>query len=378
MRAFDETITWIRFRTELRQAPPSFWLLLGECVALIEQLKGAPLPPSESRSLDQELLAYGLLARVVLDGSPLRAEQVLHHLEGQLRLPPSQAHLRTELDNLLHTGQRLHLELASGPVPLDAERILGYQAALTEGMPDAHAGWRTTPPSVAPVQAVPAEMVAIFMEELCDWLTGPELAPPSPDEAPHYALLHSLLAELYIAWIQPFGRTDHQVAGLVAQHLLAQGGLHGSWIHLPAVHFHRTRPEYQRQIAQAAQGAGDPIPFLAYALRGLLEGLKELTTAIRTAQADGQWRAHVEALLDAGTTPQHERQRHLLLALGEESGPIPLGRIAALTPELARLYAGVSGKTLQRDIEALDTAGAVQRGPDGVRARREIVLGFRG
>jgi len=220
--------------------------------------------------------------------------------------------------------------------------------------------------------------VPVFMEELCDWLASAELAAPSPDEAPHYALLHSLLAELYIAWIQPFGNTDHRVAGLVGQHLLALGGLHGSWIHLPAVHFHRTRPEYQRQIAQAAQGAGDPIPFLAYALRGLLEGLRELTAAIRTAQADGQWRAHVEALLEGSTAPQHERQRQVLLALGDEPGPIALGRIPGLTPDLARLYAGVSGKTLQRDIEALDAAGAVQRSAEGVRARREIVLGFRG
>ena len=91
MGPFDETITWIRFKTDLRQAPPSFWLLLGECVAMVNHIRGAPLPPVESRSLDKELLAYGLLARVVLDGSTLRAEQVLLHLEGRLRVPASQS-----------------------------------------------------------------------------------------------------------------------------------------------------------------------------------------------------------------------------------------------------------------------------------------------
>ena len=122
---------------------------------------------------------------------------------------------------------------------------------------------------------------------------------------------------------------------------------------------------------------GDPIPFLAYSLRGLLDGLKELVGAIRNAQTHGQWRAHVENLLLGEKGPVMERHRALLLGLYEEQEPTAIGMISQLDPELARLYAGVSNKTLQRDVDALVDRGALQRTAEGVRARREIVRGFR-
>ena len=66
-----------------------------------------------------------------------------------------------------------------------------------------------------------------------------------------------------------------------------------------------------------------------------------------------------------------------MLGLYEEQEPTAIGMISQLDPELARLYAGVSNKTLQRDVDALVDRGALQRTAEGVRARREIVRGFR-
>lgn len=379
MGPFEETITWIRFKTELRQAPPSFWLLLGECVAIVQHLRGAPLPPTESRSLNQELLAYGLLARVALDGSTLRAEQLLLHLDGQYKIPASHVHEIADVDRLSDSISALQLEFSTSTSNLTIDKILNYQRQLNTsvgGRPGSV--WRSGPMPPGGLPGVPFEMIPLFMEELCDWLAGPDLAAPAPEEAQHYALLRSLIAELYLAWIQPFDTAGHRLAGLVGQHLLALGGLSGSWTHLPAVYYHRTRPEFLRQIGHAAQGMGDPIPFLAYSLRGLLDGLKELLGAIRNAQVHGQWCAHVEELFDASKGPQFIRQRSLLLGIGEEPEPIAMNLIAELNPELARLYAGVSTKTLHRDVDALVESGALQRTAEGVRARREIVMGFRG
>lgn len=379
MGPFDETITWIRFKTDLRQAPPSFWLLLGECVAMAHHLRGAPLPPVESRSLDNELLAYGLLARVVLDGSTLRAEQVLLHLDGRLRAPASQSQDVVDLDNLFHASQRLQVGISNGTGTLSPERILELHGTLTqvEGKKP-RSIWRDGPMPPGGLSGVPSEMIPLFMVELCDWLNGPELQPPTPEETPHYAILRSLISELYLSWIQPVKVAGYRLAGLIGQQLLSAGGLSGSWTSLTAVHYHRTRPEFLRQISHAAQGVGDPIPFLAYSLKGLLDGLRELSSAIRNAQTHGQWRAHVEDLFEDVNGPQRIRQRTLLLGLSEEKDPVPVGNIALLNPELARLYAGVSTKTLQRDLEALEDLGAVQRNPEGIRARREVVLGFKG
>lgn len=379
MGPFDETITWIRFKTELRQAPPSFWLLLGECMAMVQTLRGAPLPPAESRSLDQELTAYGLLARAALDGSTLRAEQLLLYVEGRFKVPATHAQEITDVDLYRDALAGLQLEFSTSVPQLTPEKILSYRTVLgrTPHGPPSNA-WRNGPMGLGELPGIPFEMIPLFIVELCDWLASPELAPPAPEEAPHYALLRSMIAELYLAWIQPFASAGYRVAGLVGQHLLAQGGLTGSWTHLSAVHYHRTRPEFLRQIGHAAQGMGDPIPFLAYSLRGLLDGLKELAGAIRHAQTNGQWRAHVEDLLAGEKGPVALRHRALLLGLYEEQEPTAMNMIAQLDPELARLYAGVSSKTLQRDVDALEDRGALQRTADGVRARREIVRGFRG
>lgn len=379
MGPFDEIITWIRFKTDLKQAPPSFWMILGECVAMTYHIRGAPLPPIESRSLDNELLAYGLLARVVLDGSTLRAEQVLHHLDGRLRVSASQAQEIADLDNLYHTSARLYTELSVDQPPLTPDRILEFHGSLTAiSGKKTRSVWRDGPMPPGGLPGVPSEMIPLFMEELCDWLAGPELAAPTPAEIPHYAILRSMIAELYMAWIQPVATAGYRLSGLICQQLLAEGGLVGSWTFLPAVHYHRTKPEFLREVGHAAQGIGDPIPFLAYSIRGLLDGLKELANAIRNAQIDGQWRAHVEGLFEHAKGPQMTRQRQLLLGLGEESDPVPMATIAVLNPELARLYAGVSTKTLQRDIDALEDLGVVQRDLKGIRARREAVQGFKG
>jgi len=329
--------------------------------------------------LDQELTAYGLLARAALDGSTLRAEQLLLYVEGRFKVPSTHAQEMAEVDHFRDALTSLQLEFSTSVPSLSPERILGYHAALsgTRNRPSMQT-WRNGPTPLGALPGVPFEMIPLFMVELCDWLASPELAPPAPEEAPHYALLRSLIAELYLAWIQPFDTAGYRVAGLVGQHLLAQGGLTGAWTHLTAVHCHRARPEFLRQIGHAAQGMGDPIPFLAYSLRGLLDGLKELVGAIRNAQTHGQWRAHVEDLLAAEKGPAAERYRALLLGLYEEQEPTALSSIPQLDPELARLYAGVSSKTLKRDVDALEDLGALQRTADGVRARREIVRGFRG
>lgn len=374
MRAYDETITWIRFRADLRNAPPSFWLLSGECIALARHLQGSPIPPAESRSLDRELNAYGLLARLSMDGSPLRAEQVLGYLEKGSRVPEQQANIFRSVDLLRDTEELLRARLSAGPLPFSPTSILDLHRELVRS--GNGGAWRSTEISDGPLEKVPSEMVGLFMEEFCDWMNGPDLAAPSAAEDPHYALIRTLLCELYIAWIRPFGAGDHQIAGLLGMQLMATHGMVGAWTHLIAVHFHRSKPEYKRQVEQAARQL-DPVPFLAYGLRGLLDALREVERAVRSAQTDGQWQAYVWSLFNAPENAQRSRQRELLLALGSVAAPIAQSEIPELNPVLARLYAGVSQKTLKRDVDALEELGTLQRTDQGVRARREVVLGFR-
>jgi Fic family protein len=71
-----------------------------------------------------------------------------------------------------------------------------------------------------------------------------------------------------------------------------------------------------------------------------------------------------------------KRQRDLVLELSTASDPVAVGKVGELTPRLAKAYAGISAKTLQRDLATVEELGLIERKPEGVRAKRELILAF--
>ena len=74
---------------------------------------------------------------------------------------------------------------------------------------------------------------------------------------------------------------------------------------------------------------------------------------------------------------RHTRRPATTRALAHSS-PSSLAprKITELTLRLAETYAGISAKTLQRDLAAVEELGLIERSADGVRARRELILAF--
>ncbi|MEZ4757168.1 MAG: hypothetical protein R2817_10095 [Flavobacteriales bacterium] len=377
MRSYEETYTWLRFRADLKAAPPSFWILLGEVIALHRQLRNAPMPRNAARALERSVVTEGLAARFALDGHVLTQEHVRGHLEGRGAGADMDPALLHEVDDAFLLVQQLPQRAAVEPTELRVEQVLAMHRSLTRhAQPKGQAGrWRQD--AELRVEGVPAELIAPFMEELCDWLNGAELTAPAGDEALHHAVLKSLLFELHLAWIAPVEVGQHRTAGAVSQRLLLQAGGDDLLAHLLAVHFLRSRPEYVRQVQQAARGVGDPIPFMAFALRGLRRGLDQLLDSMREAQLAGLWRDHVRSALDGEPGDRSERHALLLMALGEEPGPVLPATISSLSPALAKAYAGLSSKTLQRDLEALARIGILYRSPDGAGVRKTAVMAFK-
>ena len=67
------------------------------------------------------------------------------------------------------------------------------------------------------------------------------------------------------------------------------------------------------------------------------------------------------------------RARELVLALSE---PTERSRLTQLSPEVARLYATTSQKTLTRDIQAVEALGLVVRDGERFRPKTESLLSF--
>ncbi len=228
-------------------------------------------------------------------------------------------------------------------------------------------------------RGAPAEDCPYLLDRLCHWLNGPDFE--APDDSPSgmetvYAIVRSVVAHLYLAWIHPFGDGNGRTARLPEFHILHSAGVPSPAAHLLSNHYNQTRTEYYRQLDQASKSGGDIVPFIRYAVRGFVDGLREQLETIWAQQWDVTWRNFVHERFQSRHSASDTRQRHLALDLGEARDWVEVVKIPDLSTRLAKAYAAKTSKTLQRDVNALVGLGLIVREGRKVRARREVILAF--
>jgi Fic family protein len=378
MRAYQNTITWLTYRVEVRKAPPAFWLQLGQLIAGLKHLNGVPLATAEARAVERDLVVRGVGSRLALDGLILPFETIRSHLSGGAK-PGARAADRAEVSGFLSSLVGPGSAADPRAEDLSPEGLKWIHSTLFPGASDQErpGHWRIIPTGGRPWEGVPHEVVGLFTEELCDWLKSAELAAPAVDEEQAWAVIRMLLAELYLFWIRPFTTGHARVAGAFGARVLHKAGMGPNAAHLLAIALHRNGAEWQRQLQHAAEGNADPTPFLAFAVRAMNEVLREVHARVRDLQMRGQWRAQLLELFQDGNDEPTRRQRQVLLDLASADTPVPLNGLSILSPALAKLYAGVSEKTLRRDVDALLQAGVLQREPEGLRVDLTNILAFK-
>jgi Fic family protein len=380
MRTFERTHPWLSFRIDLRKAAPPLWLLLGEAASKCDHIAGVPLRPATAQSLHQLYLAKGALATTAIEGNTLTEKEVLARLQGKLKLPPSKEYLGQEVDNIVAACNAIGERLRNGDAAMTAERVSGFNRQVLEKLtPDegvVPGRVRTHSVVVGNVyRGAPAEDCSFLLERLCGWLAGEDFTAPEGMEVV-YAIIKAVVAHLYLAWIHPFGDGNGRTARLVEFQILLSAGVPTPAAHLLSNHYNQTRAEYYRQLNRASKSGGEVVPFIEYAARGLVDGLREQLRVIREQQWDVAWRSFVHERFRDETGANAKRQRDLVLELSAAREPVAVGKITELTPRLAKAYAGISSKTLQRDLAAVEELGLVERKSDGVRAKRELILAF--
>ncbi|MBN1475490.1 Fic family protein [Candidatus Sumerlaeota bacterium] len=352
--------------------------MLGECQSKCEHLAWVPLRPSVASELNRTALIKGSAATTAIEGNTLTEEEIRRHLDGQLRLPPSREYLTCEVDNVVGEFNRIVGEVIAGrSLPLDPETIMRLNGAVLEGL-DLHEGVipgeiRSYQVGVGLYRGAPPEDCESLLRRLCEWLE--EIETPEGMRIV-FAILRAVLSHLYLAWIHPFGDGNGRTARLIEFQILVDSGVPAPAAHLLSSHYNRTRAEYYRQLEQASISGGDVIPFLMYAVQGFLDGLREQLEWIRAQMWDVVWRNFVHEMFRDKTSASQTRKRHLALDLSLATEPIPISQVPKLSPRLAMAYARKTAKTLTRDINALIEMGLVRRTPEGVRARREVILAF--
>lgn len=390
-RTYEETHPWIRFTLDLRAAPPDLWALLGQATARCEQIAGAALPPGNAEELGKLYLAKGVQATTAIEGNTLSEEQIRARVEGSLDLPPSQEYLGREVDNVIIACNAITSALLDeATVPLDPEAIKAFNRQVLDGL-ESHLADGVVPGEI-PIRAVgvgryrgaPREDCEFLLDRLCRWLEEPqpEITLLGDERASQTAtaILHAIIAHLYIAWIHPFGDGNGRTARLIEFMLLVRAGIPLTSAQLLSNHYNLTRAEYYRQLDRASRangGRGDPIGFVRYALRGFVDGLDEQCRHIRAVQLSIAWEHFVFRQFRAERrSPALNRRRELALALTGQNAPVPRRNVRHLNTALAELYAGKTDKTVTRDLNWLLREDLIEKKTGGYRARVEQMLGF--
>ena len=81
--------------------------------------------------------------------------------------------------------------------------------------------------------------------------------------------------------IHPFPDGNGRTARLIEFHILFANGIPLPAAHLLSDHYNLTRAGYYRELAKASASGGDLLPFIRYALRGFLDGIREQIGRIR-------------------------------------------------------------------------------------------------
>lgn len=365
----------------MRSAAPTLWMALAECQSKCEHIAGVPLQPENAEKLHLLFLAKGALATTAIEGNTLSEAEVLQHLQGKLQLPPSREYLAQEIDNIVAGCNSIVDEIQSRrPLTLTADRIRHLNRYVLEKLPLDEGVMpgeiRRHEVTVARYRGAPAEDCEFLLGRLCEWLAGEEFALQREDLSIASAILKAVFAHLYLAWIHPFADGNGRTARLVEFQILIASGVPAPAAHLLSNHYNQTRTEYYRQLDHASKSGGAVIPFIDYAVRGLLDGLRAQLKVIREQQWEVAWENHVHDCFRQLSGPNHERRKHLVLDLSKHAGPIPFNKLPEISARLATEYANRTKRTLARDVNALLKMGLLRRDSNGVAAAKEVILAF--
>ena len=378
-RTYLETHPWLKFTLDLRPAPTRLWTMLGECQSKCAHLAVTPLEPGLATKLHTLYLAKGILATTAIEGNTLSEKEVLQHLEGKLKLPPSREYLKQEIDNILNECNRITNEIWQGIQPAffpgvikSLNKAVLDKLTLDEGVTPGRI--RTGVVMVERYRGAPAEDCDYLLAKLCDWLNE-EFKTKNSDEIT-FALLKAVIAHLYLAWIHPFGDGNGRTTRLVEFLILISAGIPAPACQLLSNHYNQTRTDYYRQLDMASKSGGDVLPFIMYAIQGFTDGLREQINMVNQYQINMIWENHVHKSFKDKNSESDQRKKHLVLDISEFAEPISMDKISELTPRLAKYYAQRTSRTLSRDINELLRMELIHFENNKISANKEKIFGF--
>jgi len=324
MRTYKKTHSWLTFQIDLRLIEYATWISLGEAQSKCVHISGVPLRPSVAQQLHLAYLAKGVLATTAIEGNTLTESEVIKHLEGKLKLPPSKEYLAKEIDNIIVACDKITTDiLIHNKANISVDKIKNYNKLVLDGLSLNESivpgQARNYSVGVGGYRAVPAEDCEYLLQKLCSWLN--EFQIPESNRIT-FGILKAIIAHIYFVWIHPFGDGNGRTARLIEFQILLEAGIPTPAAHLLSNFYNQTRTEYYRQLDKTTKMKGNISDFVEYASSGFVDQLKEQLDIIRLQQWDIVWRNYVHEMFKEQTSEAAVRQR--LMRCSRIKHPKPL------------------------------------------------------
>ncbi len=381
MWKYTATHPWISFSIDLRHAPYTLWMNLGEAASKCEHIAGVPLRPDVAQRLHEVYLAKGAQATTAIEGNTLTEEEVRQHIRGKLTLPPSKEYLKQEVDNIITACNAIGENLIRGgnaTITVDLIRKMNLSVLRNLRVEDhvVPGEIRSQSVYVGPYLPPHACECEYLLGKLCKWIESDVFRAPEEKDLITFALIRAIVFHLYLAWIHPFGDGNGRTARLIEFQIMISAGIPTPACHLLSNHYNQTRRQYYLELDRASKSGGNIIPFIEYAVGGFVEGLRHQLAAIKNMQLSVTWINYIHSKFSGDKSSSALRQRDTAIALSYCDDPVPISQIPELTPSIAKAYADKTIRTVQRDIKELIKRGLIEREETGIRAKSEEILAF--
>lgn len=340
------THQWINFNVNLERIGYELWIQLGQVKAMCEIISGIPLYPEVQEYLHRVYLAKGVHATIAIEGNTLSEEQVQARINGDLVLPTSQEYLGIEADNIILGCNKIKENPNN---IIEYEAILGYNELVLKNLKIAcgePGRIRQHSVGVGNYLGAPHYNCEKLLREMCTWLNREDFR-----SSVVFGVIRAIIAHIYIAWIHPFADGNGRTARLLEFNILLSHGLPSSTAHLLSNHYNKTRTEYYRQLDYTSKSGGDIIPFIQYAVTGLIDGLKEQFEVIRMEQFRITWRNFIYDKFKNKPGLVNDRKRILILDFPHKSAAF--SEIRHTSIRVAEMYAKHTDLCIKRDLKSL-------------------------
>ena len=369
----------VHFNMTVRTGDPKLITMVAKIHALSSVIHGIPIPPHLQERLDRLNIARAVRGTTGIEGTEVSEEEVQDILEANQDKPVlSSSRIREEKEVRNASDLMFYVAelLESNPnMPITEELIKEFHFITTRGIDYAnnvpgqyrsvpvHAGQYSPPDN--------AQDISTLMREFLQWFnTG---LPKSWDP-----VIRAIAAHFFIVSIHTFGDGNGRMSRAVESYLLYQSEVNPRGFYSLANYYYRNRPEYIHML-NLVRFRSDPdlTPFIAFALKGLVEELEQVHAEVLSEVRVIAFRDFArEVLTTHGRlgTPVGERQMFLLYGLQDKS--VSLKGLRAGRHSLSRLYRNVTNKTLMRDINFLKQHDLILLEKGSLRANLEVMTQF--